>query len=64
MPEVKKTTDVATHATKVSKKSRMASRGKGLRTKSFEDMTNKQKDRLLKQLAVQAGLIEDTDDTP
>lgn len=45
-----------------ARRSRGKARGDSLRGVSFERLTAKQKDTLLKELAVQAGLIDDSDD--
>ena len=47
---------------KKAKKARQVARKGDLSGKTFEQLNNPQKDALLKQLAVQAGLIEDSDD--
>lgn len=45
-----------------TKDARGKSRRGGLSGKTFEELTAKQKDALLKELAVKAGLIDDSDD--
>jgi len=45
-----------------AQRSRRSERAARFREVTFETLTAKQKDRLLKELAVQAGLIDDSDD--
>jgi hypothetical protein len=52
----------AQKAAKKTKKDREDGRKTSLGGKSFEDLTNPEKDLLLKALAVKAGLIDDSDD--
>lgn len=44
------------------KRARKRTRARALRGKTFESLTPPQKDKLLKALAVKAGLIEDSED--
>lgn len=54
--------DVSHQARKVGRK-RAKSRQQELGGKTFESLTPAEKDKLLKHLAVRAGLIDDSDDT-
>lgn len=50
------------HAEKRAAQTRHADRVKGLKSKNFEQLNPAQKDKLLKALAIQMGLIEDSTD--
>jgi hypothetical protein len=66
MAQAKRTKDIPgwadQQAEKKAKKSREDSRKSALSGKAFEDLSGNEKDLLLKALAVQAGLIADSDD--
>ena len=66
MAQAKKVADIPGRAQAVQAKqaaaARRAARVSDLAGNTFEDLTPPQKDKLLKQLAVAAGLIEDSDD--
>lgn len=50
------------HQARAARQTRLKTAKAGLDGKTFEDLTPKEKDSLLKQLAIQAGLINDSDD--
>jgi len=62
MAEMEKLKERPEEVAKVADRVRKADRRSGLAGKTFESMTNPQKDKLLKALAVRAGLIDDSDD--
>ena len=66
MAQAKKVSDIPGRQEIVQGKkdaaSRMAARAADLAGNTFEELTPPQRDKLLKQLAVAAGLIEDSED--
>lgn len=69
MPEANKklrkaltSTEIPTHAEKLKKHRRREGRRGKLKGKTFEALSQQEKDTLLKQLAIQAGLLEDSED--
>ena len=62
---MRKARDIASHATKQAASKAKATRTKGrvsgTEVKTFEALSNAEKDALLKQLFVQNGLIQDSD---
>jgi len=67
MAKAKKVSDIpgraAENADRKAKKDRHTARLSALSTKTFEELSNAEKDRLLKALGVARGLIEDSDDS-
>ena len=67
MAKAKKVSDLPGVTEERTKKkaqtARHAARHASLSTKTFEDLSNAEKDQLLKALGVAMGLIEDSDDS-
>lgn len=61
MAKAKTTVDVPGWAAVKAAEKRKATRKKSLTTKTFEQLSNAEKDQLLKTLAVQAGLVQDSE---
>lgn len=54
--------DIPAHAAKLTKAAREGARSAKLKGKTFEALNQKEKDALLKTLAIRAGLLEDSED--
>jgi len=54
--------DIPSHAAKLERVRRVGERKTKLKGKTFESLSQKDKDALLKTLAIRAGLLEDSED--
>lgn len=63
MATMEKLQDRREQVARVAKRVRGEARRAGIRGKTFDQLTQREKDMLLKQVAVQLGLIEDSDDS-